>query len=108
MDEHVSFDELQTFVFAEKLTPAIIQLGAKLNSHVLSCDECAEQYNTLLELRAQNEKKAQQAVERSEQNTDSLKAQRNLIEEIMSGSQGKERSQEREGLSSKPGLAQSR
>lgn len=108
MDEHVSFDELQTFVFAEKLTPAIIRLGAKINSHVLSCDECADQYNAWLELRAQNEKKVQQVEESLEQNADSLTAQRSLIEEIMSDSQNEERPQEREGPSQKPRLSHSR
>ena len=81
MDEHVSFDELQTFVFAEKLTPAIIRLGAK---------------------------KVQQVEESLEQNADSLTAQRSLIEEIMSDSQNEERPQEREGPSQKPRLSHSR
>lgn len=108
MEEHLSFDELQSFVFAEKLTPTILQLGAKINSHILSCDECAAHYNALFELRNQLEEKAQQVDKRLEHNTGGLEEQRSLIESIMSGSKEGERLREREGYSQKPGLSHSR
>lgn len=108
MNGHFSFDVLQTFIFAEKLTPEIIRLGARINSHVLSCDECADQYNALLELKAENEKRVQQIAEGSEQNADGLKAQRGLIEDIMAGSRDEKYPQDQEGTSHKPGLSQSR
>ena len=67
MKEHISFDELQSFIYAEELTPDIIRLGMKINSHVLSCDECATHYETLLELKSQSEETIQLSMKVEEQ-----------------------------------------
>lgn len=110
MDGFVSFDELQGFVFAEKLTPEIIRLGAKINPHILSSNEYADQYDVLLELKAENEKKVRQVVNNLAQSADSLKAQRDLIDDIMAGtgSLNEERPQGRGGRAQTNGLSQSR
>ena len=84
MNEHISFDDLQEFVYANKLTPALIRLGAKINSHVLVCTECAEQYDALLELREKTQHLSQ-SEERSTQQ--SLQDQRDLIESQMTDNQ---------------------
>lgn len=108
MDEHISFDELQTFVFAEELTPEIIRLGARINSCVLTDSDVADQYTALLELRYLNEKQVKQVAKHIEQGSESLEEQRNLIEEIMSGSQEEEKSQEAGQSQYNQGLSQSR
>ena len=83
MNKHVPFDELQKFVYADKLTPEIIKLGAKINSHVLVCSECAEQYDALLELQGRIECLSQSA-NIAETQQPSLQEQRDMIEAQMS------------------------
>ena len=39
MRDHISFEEFETFIYAEKLTPEIMMLGSRINAHVLSCSE---------------------------------------------------------------------
>lgn len=90
MEKHITFEELQKFVFAEALTPDMIQLGSRINAHVLSCEECAKQYNAMLEMQQTSE-----AIYRSKMDellglkTESvLQSERDLIEQQMEGPKG--------------------
>ena len=87
MSEHITFDEFQSFIYAEKLTPDIISLGRKINAHVLKCDDCAAVYNSLLDVREELETAAREETIQLNQAQTVLdkKQQRELIEEQMSG-----------------------
>lgn len=96
MSEHITFDEFQSFIYAEKLTPDIISLGRKINAHVLKCDDCASVYNSLLDVREELETATREETIYHNQTVLDMKQQRDLIEEQMSGgaSSSKDRSEE--------------
>ena len=82
MRDHISFEELETFIYAEKLTPEIMMLGSRINAHVLSCSECASMYTSMIDLRdASQTAMREQSVEDSKI---SAQSQRDLIEQQMS------------------------
>ena len=82
MQGHISFEEFETFIYAEKLTPEIMMLGSRINAHVLSCSECASIYTAMTDLRD-----ASQTAIRDQRVADSqiaIQSQRDLIEQQMS------------------------
>lgn len=82
MRNHISFEEFETFIYAEKLTPEIMMLGSRINAHVLSCSECASMYTSMIDLRdASQTAMREQSVEASKI---SAQSQRDLIEQQMS------------------------
>lgn len=81
MRDHISFEEFETFIYAEKLTPEIMMLGRRINAHVLSCSECASMYTSMIDLRdASQTAMRDQSVEASQI---SAQSQRDLIEQQM-------------------------
>ena len=82
MRDHISFEEFETFIYAEKLTPEIMMLGRRINAHVLSCSECASMYTSMIDLRdASRTAMRDQSLEASQI---SAQSQRDLIEQQMS------------------------
>lgn len=83
MRDHISFEEFETFIYAEKLTPEIMMLGSRINAHVLSCSECASMYTSMIDLRDASQTAIRD--QRVEASQISAQSQRDLIEQQMSG-----------------------
>lgn len=82
MRDHISFEEFETFIYAEKLTPEIMMLGSRINAHVLSCSECASIYTSMIDLRDASQTAIHD--QRVEASQISAQSQRDLIEQQMS------------------------
>ena len=82
MRNHISFEEFETFIYAEKLTPEIMMLGSRINAHVLSCSECASMYTSMIDLRDASQTAIRD--QRVEPSQISAQSQRDLIEQQMS------------------------
>ena len=52
MNEHISFQELVSFVWMEKLDEETKALAVRVNRHLLTCDDCAETAKQLQSIRA--------------------------------------------------------
>ena len=48
--EHISFDEMTDYVFADSLTADFIRESARINKHVMECPECYDMYQSLMVL----------------------------------------------------------
>lgn len=48
MNEHITFDEMAEFITATGITPEYMKLAARVNSHLVKCEDCRETYETLL------------------------------------------------------------
>lgn len=47
MNNHLTFDEMVDFVYATKVTNETIQLAQKVNSHIFTCKECREVFDSI-------------------------------------------------------------
>ena len=47
MNKHLTFDEMVDFVYATKVTDDTIQLAQKVNSHIFTCKECREVFDSI-------------------------------------------------------------
>lgn len=50
MNEHFSFDDIMNYVFSEDTSSDFINKAAKINNHIMVCDECNMMYNALMSL----------------------------------------------------------
>lgn len=48
--EHLSFEEIADYVFADTRPPDFIMTAARINQHLRKCEECGAMYRALLEL----------------------------------------------------------
>lgn len=55
MSRHITFDEMVDLIYSENLDAQSNNLAAKINSHIMNCEDCYEQYSVLLTLREQTE-----------------------------------------------------
>lgn len=87
MEEHITFEEMQRFVFPNDLSIDTITLGSRINAHILTCKECAAQYEALLELRRESEELNRKRIDAqiAAEIETSKKAERDLIEDQLSG-----------------------
>lgn len=87
MEEHITFEEMQRFVFPNDLSIDTITLGSRINAHILMCKECAAQYEALLELRRESEELNRRRVDAqiAAEIGASKQSERDLIEDQLSG-----------------------
>lgn len=46
-NEHVSIDDMMDFFSINKVSPETIRFMARINSHIMKCEECRKQYDAL-------------------------------------------------------------
>lgn len=87
MGEHISFEEMQAFVFPKDLSIDTINLGTRINAHILTCDECAAQYSAMLDMREAAEELHRNRIdaEIAEQAENKKREERDLIDQQFEG-----------------------
>lgn len=51
LNEHLIFDDMVDFVYSTELTDEAIKLAQRVNSHIFTCKECREVYESLLAIK---------------------------------------------------------
>lgn len=50
MNEHITFEEMVDYVFVEDRPNDFFETAAKMNYHIMNCEECGKMYNALMDL----------------------------------------------------------